>query len=210
MDEIFGLDYAGYFTNAIPVSEIKVTGSGYNTVVSVNDLSDLFAGVGNTPPTAQDFTVARAANLSLKLNIADLLAGHTADADGDPRALRSLGASAQGATIGTNLTQILYDPANNNADTFSYTITDGRGGNATARIDVLVVNPGGIGQSGSAVNGVVTVNFAAIPGFDYDVQQSTNLVDWTVKGTFTAPVNGMFQFTESNAPSPSFYRLMQH
>src|SRR5262249_32532416 len=155
---------------AIPAAETAITG-GYNFVATVNDLSDLFTS--NHPPVALDATFARAANLSLKISIADLLANYTSDADGDVRALKSLGASAQGASISTNVTQILYSPVNNNPDAFTYTVSDGRGGETNATINVIVVNPGGISQSIAAVNGVVTVNFAGIPGFQYDVQQST-------------------------------------
>lgn len=39
MEGIFGL---AYLSNAIPVSETKASGSGYNDVATVNDLSDLF------------------------------------------------------------------------------------------------------------------------------------------------------------------------
>ncbi len=42
MEEIFGLSY---LSNAIPASETKVTGSGYNNVATVNDMSDLFPPV---------------------------------------------------------------------------------------------------------------------------------------------------------------------
>jgi hypothetical protein len=39
MEEIFDLPFVN---NAIPTSETNVEGTGYNTVASVNDLSDLF------------------------------------------------------------------------------------------------------------------------------------------------------------------------
>ena len=39
MEEIFGL---AYLSNSIPAGETKVSGSGYNDVATVNDLSDLF------------------------------------------------------------------------------------------------------------------------------------------------------------------------
>jgi hypothetical protein len=41
MEEIFGLPF---LSNAIPVAETKASGSGYNNVATVNDLSDLFLG----------------------------------------------------------------------------------------------------------------------------------------------------------------------
>lgn len=42
MEGIFGL---AYLTNAIPAAETKASGSGYNNVATVNDLSDLLQGV---------------------------------------------------------------------------------------------------------------------------------------------------------------------
>ena len=42
MEEIFGLSY---LSNAIPSGETTASGSGYNNVASVNDLSDLFKPV---------------------------------------------------------------------------------------------------------------------------------------------------------------------
>lgn len=48
MEEIFGL--GSYLNNAIPSSATSASGSGYNTVSSVNDLSDLF--VAGTIPTS--------------------------------------------------------------------------------------------------------------------------------------------------------------
>ncbi len=42
MEEIFGLTY---LSNTIPAAETKASGSGYNDVATVNDLSDLLQGV---------------------------------------------------------------------------------------------------------------------------------------------------------------------
>ena len=165
----------------------------------------------NHPPVAHDATFTRAEGLSLKIKIADLLTGYASDPDGDVLGLESVGASLQGAEISTNGTYIFYTPVNNNPDSFSYTVSDGRGGESSATINVVVVRPGGTPQSIQVVDGVVTLNLAGIPGFEYDIEQSTNLMDWMLKATLTAPTNGLFQYIESNAPSPSsFYRLLQH
>lgn len=44
MEEIFGL---AYLSNTIPAGETAVTGSGYNNVATVNDLSDMFLAAPN-------------------------------------------------------------------------------------------------------------------------------------------------------------------
>ena len=47
VEEIFGLSF---LSNNIPASETKATGSGYNNVATVNDLSDMFAPVALVTP----------------------------------------------------------------------------------------------------------------------------------------------------------------
>jgi hypothetical protein len=206
MNEIFGLSF---FSNAIPAGETSASGVGYNYISSVNDLSDLFRNL-NSAPVAQNASFTRARGQALKIDIALLLSNYTSDPDLDPRSLVAVGSSAQGATISTNTDFIFYTPASDDADTFSYTIADGHGGTAIGNINVLVVNPGGIPQSIAVSNGVVNVQFAGIPGYVYEVQQSSNLVYWVTKTNFTAPPNGLFLYVEQDATSPSFYRLIQH
>jgi hypothetical protein len=56
MEEIFGLSY---LSNAIPSGETTASGSGYNNVASVNDLSDLFKpvpGIGVQQPAGARLT----------------------------------------------------------------------------------------------------------------------------------------------------------
>lgn len=61
-----------------------------------------------------------------------------------------------------------------------------------------------------AGNGWLNINSAGIPGFGYDVQRSTDLVIWLAVTNLIAPPGGLFQYFETNPPSPSFYRLRQH
>ena len=206
MEEIFGLSF---ISNAIPASETSASGAGHNHVSTVNDLSDLFRDL-NLPPVAQEATFARARGLDLKIEIDGLLADYTSDPDSDSLSLAGVGDSAQGATISTNASYIFYASTNDSNDTFSYTVADGRGGTATGSIDVLVVDSGGLSQSIVVSNGMVNVQFIGIPDDAYDVQQSTNLLDWVTKTNFTAPANGLFLYVEPDQISPSFYRLFQH
>jgi len=62
------------------------------------------------------------------------------DPDGDPLTLQSVGTPAQGTAV-IRGDRILYTPRAGftGADVFSYTVADGRGGIATARVDVTVV-----------------------------------------------------------------------
>lgn len=167
---------------------------------------------GNTPPVAPNQTFTRAPGVTLKIKIADVLAA-CSDPDGGTPALDSVGASVQGATISTTATHILYTLASNAGDSFPYTIRDGQGGTTTGTITVQVVTPGGLVQSITVGAGItsVTVNFAGIPGFEYNVQRTTDTaVPWVIVDTQTAPIHGLFSYTDPDPPHPkAFYRLMQ-
>jgi hypothetical protein len=59
----------------------------------------------------------------------------------------------------------------------------------------------------------ITMGFGGIPGHDYVLQRSSNLVDWVHLVTNTAPVSGpdlgRIQYTETPPHNPSFYRTRQ-
>jgi len=162
--------------------------------------------------TQQAYLKPAGMNLTLKIKIADVLAA-CSDPDGGTPAFQSVGASVQGATISTTATHILYSLAANANDSFPYTITDGQGGTTTGTLKVQVVNPGGLAQSISTSGSAVTVNFAGIPGFTYDIQRATTLTptpDWATVATRIAPANGLFSYIDPSPPTPTaFYRLMQ-
>ncbi len=207
--------YTGILTGTVP--DVGV----YPLVFSANNASgtgpdftlDLTGALvlSNAPPVASGATYTRAAGTSLKINIAALLAASTSDPDGDVRTLVSVGSSGQGATVSIASGRILYSPANNNDDSFSYTISDGHGNTATETIRVMVVNPAGE-SVGIVLNALhqPTMRFAGIPGYRYTIQRATaSLNDWTDIQTFNAPVTGVFSFTDpTDPPLPSaFYRM---
>jgi hypothetical protein len=57
--------------------------------------------------------------------------------------------------------------------------------------------------------GAVSMTFAGIPGYTYNVQRSSDLSTWNTIWTTNAPPGGVFQFSDSAAPQPNaFYRLL--
>ena len=58
----------------------------------------------------------------------------------------------------------------------------------------------------------VTVTYAGVSGFDYDIEASTNLADWGLVSTQPAGTNGLFQFTDSDTASypKRFFRSHAH
>ena len=170
----------------------------------------------NVVPVAPAQNFVRAPGLTLKIKITDLLAA-CSDADGGTLALDSTGASVQGATIVRTSAHLHYTLAANTNDSFPYAISDGQGGTATNTITVTMGVPaGGLAQNIIVFGGAATVKFFGIPGYEYDVQRTTSLVEpvtWTtLNGSALAPdAVGAFSFTDSSAPNGSaYYRSTQH
>jgi hypothetical protein len=166
----------------------------------------------NWPPVANSATYTRNAGLALKIDVNELLTDFTSDSDGNARSATGFGTPAHGSLnqIGNWL---LYTPNVNDDtnDAFSYSITDGFGGYATNTITVTVITPGGVVKIAQPAGESITLNLAGIPGVAYDIERSTDMSNWTVVGTVTAPAHGVFSFTDTNPPQPSaYYRMKQH
>jgi endonuclease/exonuclease/phosphatase family metal-dependent hydrolase len=71
-------------------------------------------------------------------------------------------------------------------------------------VTLTITNSGG---------GQTTISLAGIPGYDYVIQRSSNLVDWLSLVTNTAPVSGpdigRIQYMETPPHNPAFYRSRQ-
>jgi hypothetical protein len=81
-------------------------------------------------------------------------------------------------------------------------------------INVIVNSSPTVGgtQPISVSGNSATVSFAGIPDYSYQIQRSTNMVDWVTLLTTNAPANGVFTFTDNfgdlggAAPPSAFYR----
>ena len=166
--------------------------------------------VTNHPPVAGGATYTRNPGISLRIAVSDLLT-HVTDADNDSISLVSLGASTNGVTLTTSTNYLLYQNTNAVNDQFSYTVTDGYGGANTGLVNVVISTNSVFGQTSPAISttdGAPTISFAGIPGYSYSVDRSTDLSNWSVIWTTNAPATGVFQFTDTSAPTPTaFYRL---
>ncbi|PYJ05139.1 MAG: hypothetical protein DME25_08960, partial [Verrucomicrobia bacterium] len=176
----------------------------------------------NHAPFATNRTYTRAKGVSLKIKISEL-ATNWFDPDGDGKAMMAIdAASTNGASVSTNATYILYNNPNNVADRFTYTIRDLRSSyragdtvrTAVGTIFVNVTNAEGNATMITVSGSTATVDFAGIPGYSYDIQRSTNLVDWVTLLTTNTPGDGLFQFTDDfndlgGPPSQAYYRLRE-
>ena len=131
-------------------------------------------------------------------------------------------AAPEGAQVSVEETGdwILYEPpaGQDVPGGFTYTIADGQGNTATGTVDVILL-PGDnlptlnivaiVASPGSA--SVLTV--AGIPGLEYTIQAKASLetaVPWTTLGRVMAGANGLFQFTDTDAPNHGvrYYRAV--
>ena len=103
------------------------------------------------------------------------------------------------------------------ADSFDYVVLDSRSYRtgdtkryATNTVSIIVAEPFTpmtVTQSGG---GSLTLGFYGIPGYQYVMQRSSNLVDWLDVVTNTAPESGpsagLIEFAEVPPHTPAFYR----
>ena len=94
----------------------------------------------NNPPVANDLNVVTDEDTSLVIDPTS----NDSDPDGDPLTVIAFdAASVQGGTVVNNGgNDLLYTPASNfnGADSFNYTISDGKGGTDSATV-FITVNP---------------------------------------------------------------------
>jgi len=93
----------------------------------------------NKPPVAQDDSAT--VEMNSTDNAINVLANDS-DPDGDTLSVTAVSMPAHGSAA-ASATGVVYTPAADyvGADSFTYTISDGRGGNATATVHITVVTP---------------------------------------------------------------------
>jgi hypothetical protein len=141
------------------------------------------------------------------------LATNASDVDGDSLSVTTFGTSTNGVIPIISSGYVLYRNTSLVNDQFTYIVSDGNGGSATATIS-LSAQSFATGQSGavSVGSGSATVSFAGIPGQSYTIQRSTNLLSWAGILTTNAPSAGVFSFTDTfsdlgGVPGSAYYRL---
>jgi hypothetical protein len=168
----------------------------------------------NHAPAANPVTYNRTVGETLKIAVANL-ATNWSDPDGNPVTLNSVvGLSGNGFAVSTDGINIFYGGADNQNDSFTYTISDGFvTANGTVNITAVGAPPSPANATliVTGGNGVATITFAGIPGRTNVVQASTNLIDWVNISTNVAGTNGLWQVIDTDAPNfPSrFYRSYQ-
>jgi hypothetical protein len=200
----------GAFTN-------DLAGGAFSIATNGNNVTLVFTP--NHSPVALPLFLNRVWGTVMRIPISMLLTNFTTDPDNDPTALIGLGVSTNNSPITTNSAFIFFTPTNNVSESFTYQVSDVRNYRpgdtvrmATGWITITVTNAVSSAVSVTTSGGAVSIHFAGVPGYAYDVERTTNLGgSWTVVLTTNAPAHGLWFFTDSNPPQPSaFYRLRQH
>jgi hypothetical protein len=162
-------------------------------------------------PLINNVAYSRAKNLSWKIKVADLLTN--ALPSDHSFSLVSVSGASHG-TASNSVDWVFYypnQPDQNLTDTFTYVVSDNTMSVQDSGTVTLNVAPQQIAQviSITESSGQVTVYFAGIPGYSYEVQRSTdvNFTAPTLLQTITAPSDGLFSYTETPPSTPVFYRL---
>jgi pectin methylesterase-like acyl-CoA thioesterase len=194
--------------NAGNYSVIVNNGSG-----SVTSLVATLTYTGNVAPVTSPATYSRPAGYPLIITIAGDLSTYWSDVDGDSLALTGSISSTNRAAVSYDTNYVYYTNANDVTDEIDYTVGDGFGGNTPGIINVLVGPPPTNSVAGVVVNGdgSVTLSFVGVANYTYLVEATLDLmppVVWTPVSTNTADINGLWQFTDTQATNYTqrFYR----
>jgi hypothetical protein len=197
-----------------------LAGGVFSAALSADGLSVNLVFTPNHTPVANPVNIGRGYGTFLRFPLQTILTDYTSDADGDARALVMLGSSTNGSFVATNAGLLVYAPTNNRPESLTYVVRDVRPYRAwdavrmaTNWFTVTVTNAVGLAQYISANGTNVSVRFAGVPGYAYDVQRTTDLTSgsWLVVWTTNAPPGGVWLYLD-NAPPPggAFYRSSQH
>ena len=169
----------------------------------------------NNPPVAQPDTLGTFRDMAVSVSTGDLLANDS-DPDGDVILVLSVtpgnGPNSGGVTL--NGATVTYTPSSGyiGQDNFTYTIGDGRGGQASTYVTVTIGD-----QSSFRITSIkntpteTDVKGTAIPGSYCIIQISDNVnglyQDFT--GEFQPAPDGTFELHDITSPHPTerFYRV---
>lgn len=167
----------------------------------------------NHPPQVPSPVLERLAITGAKARLTDFLG---TDSDGDAVTLVSVGpTSTHGGGVATNSGWVIYSPpaGYTNADSFTFVLSDGRGGISQGTAVVNVISNNVVPENFRAEllpDGTVRLAFDGIPGRSYSIEFTTDLENpnWQTLAVATADAFGIFAFIDSLPPGAPqrFYR----
>lgn len=162
------------------------------------------AGFGNRAPVAVDHCDGAISGTSAVIPVVKILAG-SSDADGDTLTLASVSATTTNGTVSITGTNVTYTPTGGffGTDAFTYTLSDGRNGTATATVTMNVLDatlPLLNRLEMTSVSNAPLVRFIGLPCHDYTLLRSLGPQGPFVPlVTITAPASGLIEHRD---PTP--------
>jgi hypothetical protein len=141
----------------------------------------------NRPPTAANDAATTTAGVAVTI---DVLANDS-DPDGDALTIASLTPPTNG-TATVNNGRVVYTPNASfvGSDSFTYAISDGKGGSATATVTITVSGSGGSNRAPSAANDTATTTAGVAVTIDVLANDSDPDGDALSIASITQPTNG--------------------
>ena len=186
---------------------LTLTTTGANQCAPVNSAMTI---TFNSAPTASNITMGVVIGIPSTMQI---IGGKHApsDPDNDTLTITSVTGATNGIVTFTG-TNITCTATNGTADSFTYIVSDGFGGSASATINVAIIVAGqGFNQLSLVIlgNGDVKLTFLGVPGYTYALDWTHELsqpINWTPVLTNTAASNGYLLFTNTPSGGSDFFR----
>jgi hypothetical protein len=196
-------------TTNTALRDFRVTLSYSNITVTASRAMTL-----DRPPVAVDDAIQATEGVTITIPFS-LLLTNDYDVDGDPlTVIDSSRVSANGGFLTMTATNFIYRPPSQptNQDAFAYIISDGRGGEDFATVTLLfssATNRLQIDASGVKANGA-KLSMMGTPNQTYQIQVSTNLVQWSLMSTVTATSTGVMEILDADSKNypQRFYRAV--
>jgi hypothetical protein len=216
-----GQPIAGATSPWLDVSPVGAANAGTYDVVVTTAGSVSATSLGatlsvNSLPVFAGYSFVARKNTSAELQYSAFL-GKASDADTDALIVTgAAAASAANGTITAGASSLTYTPPADftGADSFTITLSDGRGGIVNGLVQVTVTSLGGDPKIDAKIaaraDGKVEALFAGTPGDDYVIERTTNLTNpaaWQVISSGKVGDDGLIPMIDSAPPSvKAFYR----
>jgi hypothetical protein len=157
------------------------------------------------PPVANDVVIVATRGVTVTIPISELLTNVT-DVDGNVITLESVNAiSDQGGRITSNGSTLTYSPPGNligNSDAFGVLYSDGHGGEAVGFVTLQFLPPNEVQINASKIASTgIQLTFSGTPDQVYQIQASTDLLNWVLLETVTATPTGIISVVDAVAKS---------
>jgi hypothetical protein len=214
-----GSNVAAATSSTLSISNTTIADAGQYSLVVSNIGGTVTSAVAtlivNRPPSASNLNAATIQDQPISIPIEKLLL-FASDADGDPLTLSSVASpSTNGGVIVRGATDVTYTPPAGyiGSDSFSYSVSDGRGGFGSGSVFVQVRsanNPSGNLLPLTPIPGGFEVGFAGIPGRTYTIQRAESVTGpWSNLTSVLVGPSGIGIFDDTNSPPPTaFYRTV--